>query len=275
MVATKKFSEFAAGSLTNTTNKLVGVSALSGGSNFYTDYPLIWTTAARPVAPPAGTLGYNNNLGQYEYWNGAAWVQLAAGGSGSVNAGTINQLAFYASTGSAVSGFNNSPSSVLSTTSASVPQWVTTLPSALTVPLPNITGVTNASNAAAGSVGEVISSIINQGASVSLTNAIAADVTSINLTAGDWDVWGNIGVGSTLNSLTQAFMWVSATSSTVPDGSLYNATFDLAGINLLTQSVPMRRFNVSTTTTVYLSTFAAFGSGTVGSFGGIYARRAR
>lgn len=275
MVATIKFSQFSNASLTNTTNRIVGVSAPSGGSNFQVAYPLTWTTAARPTTPPAGTLGYNSNLSQYEYWNGAAWVQFAAGGSGSVGVGSINQLAFYAVTGSAVSGFMNSPSSVLITSAGSIPQWATTLPASLTIPTPNITGIINASNANAGSVGEFISSVVAQASAVPLSSVTATDITSITLTAGDWDVWGNVGVGSTALSVTQAYMWISATAGTVPDGSLYNATFFPTGINLITHSVPMLRFNVTTTTIIYLSTYTAFGSGTVAAFGGIYARRVR
>ncbi len=104
MVATIKFSQFAAANLSNTTNKVVGVSSLSGGTNFYIDDPLIWTTSTRPSSPTLFLLGANSSLGQYEYWNGASWVQFAAGGSGTVNLGAIGQVAYYAANGTAVSG---------------------------------------------------------------------------------------------------------------------------------------------------------------------------
>ena len=56
-----------------------------------------------------------------------------------------------------------------------------------TIVTPNLVGVTSASNAAAGSVGEIISALVAVGSPVSLVNATAKNVTSISLTAGDWD----------------------------------------------------------------------------------------
>lgn len=131
MVATVKFSQFVSASLTNTTNMLVGVSSPSGGYNFQVDFPLTWTTGGRPSSPPVGLNGYNTSIGQQEVWNGASWVQFAAGGSGSVNLGATNQLAYYASTGTAVSGLLGADSSVLVSTSTGAPMWSTTLPSGI------------------------------------------------------------------------------------------------------------------------------------------------
>jgi len=85
MVQTIKFSQFNNVVLTNTTNKLVGVSATTGGVNFQSDYTAIWTTAGRPTPPYPGLSGFNSNFSQLEYWDGAAWVQLAAGGGGTVS----------------------------------------------------------------------------------------------------------------------------------------------------------------------------------------------
>ena len=53
-----------------------------------------------------------------------------------------------------------------------------------------LAGVTTNSNAAAGIVGEYISSSIASGSAVSLTTGVSANVTSISLTAGDWEVYG-------------------------------------------------------------------------------------
>src|ERR1019366_2593383 len=103
MVNVVKFSQFAAGSLSNPTNFLVGVSADSGGINIQIPFPFVWTTATRPSSADIGTQGYNSDLGQIEFWNGAAWAQLAAGGAGSVNVGAANEIAWYAANGSSVS----------------------------------------------------------------------------------------------------------------------------------------------------------------------------
>ena len=54
-------------------------------------------------------------------------------------------------------------------------------------------GVTDGSDAAAGQFGEVISSIV-LGPGVTLTTIVPATVTTISLTAGDWDVQGEVWV---------------------------------------------------------------------------------
>ena len=82
MVNTKKFSEFTP-IVTNGTNSLVG---LSNGDNAISNFPLSWTTAQRPVAPTNGTLGYNTDLSEYEYWDTVTsmWFQLGTGDTGTV-----------------------------------------------------------------------------------------------------------------------------------------------------------------------------------------------
>lgn len=56
------------------------------------------------------------------------------GGSGTVNSGTINQLGYYAATGTAISGLATANNGVLVTSGAGVPSISTTLPSGLTIP---------------------------------------------------------------------------------------------------------------------------------------------
>ncbi len=135
-------------------------------------------------------------------------------------------------------------------------------------------GVTDASNAVTGNVGEVIQSIIAFGSAVSFTTGTATDVTSIALTAGDWDVYGNVTyvVGGICTVLIG---WVSATSATLPDASLYAETSTAAGLSNCGFQVPYKRINVSTTTTVYLSGYTSFSTSTVVACGGIFARRVR
>lgn len=141
-----------------------------------------------------------------------------------------------------------------------------------------IIGTTTNNSAAAGSVGEFVSSVIAVGAPTSLTSTTNADVTSISLTAGDWDVLGNIsyvpGSGTTAVSLIG---WISTTSATLPAAQLYNAT--LIGGAVLSIDVgltpPSTRISLSGTTTVYMSTVAVFAVNTLGACGGLYARRVR
>ncbi len=145
-----------------------------------------------------------------------------------------------------------------------------------TINQPNIVGVTNASNAAAGSVGEIISSVIANASSVTMTSNSSTNLTTISLTAGDWDVWGNINFKTVGSSPTQLSVWISTTSATLPDTSLYNALSLSSGISVNTGiQAPYVRINVSTTTTVYLSGLLTNSSGNGSANGGIYARRAR
>jgi hypothetical protein len=287
----------------------------------------------------------------------ASWdcdYSISAGAAGTVNSGLINQLAWYASSGTAVSGLATAASGVLVTSAGSVPSISSTLPSGLTIPgfahsgvnsdITSMTGLTGTlqaptgvissagaqlllftytasavnyfsfinniagsppsisavggdtniilqlggkgtggaavkgtstnDNATAGFVGEFVSSVIPFSSSVSLTNLAAADVTSISLTAGDWDVWGNIHTEFPSNG-TAIYGWTSATSATLPDSSLYNAVVPVGGIGSSGQSVPYKRYSLASTTTIYLSTFGQFSTGTASACGGIYARRVR
>ena len=254
-VSTIKFSQFAAGSLANTTNEIVGITNSTGGTNFKLQFPFVWTTGGRPVAPPAGLEGYNSSLGQIEFWNGAAWAQLAAGGSGSVNVGGQYDLAYYATAGAAVSGLMSAPNSLLITNGSSV------------------VGVTDGSNAAAGSVGEFITSNVPYGSAVNVVpSSTGTDITSILLTAGDWDVWGNMQIFYTGIWTSSASIWTGTISATPPDPSSYTS---VTPDNNCGGNTPNIRVSISATTRVYLSVVANFSSGSAFCSGNISARRAR
>ncbi|CAB4133922.1 hypothetical protein UFOVP265_9 [uncultured Caudovirales phage] len=125
MTNTITFSQFASANLSSNTSTLVGTTAPSGGTNFQVSFPLTWNTEGRPSSPATGILGYNTDLSQYEFWNGAAWVQLAAGGSGTVNTGATNEVAYYAANGTAISGLTTANSGVLVTTNTGSPYIAT------------------------------------------------------------------------------------------------------------------------------------------------------
>ncbi len=130
---------------------------------------------------------------------------------------------------------------------------------------------------AAGYVGEEIESIIANASAVNVPTATSTNVTSISLTAGDWQVWGNVN-GSTFGTTPTAFFgWISTSSASAPDQSLYNGLSLTTGI-LVTGTgfeVPSKRISLAATTTVYLSTFMIFAAGTQSVCGGIFARRLR
>lgn len=265
----------------------------------------------------------------------ASWsAATPVAGAGVVNSGTINNLAYYAATGSTVSALATANNGVLVTSAGGVPSISSTLPSSLVVPSPKITtgifdtngneilaltpvasavnylgvtnaatlgavgvsalgtdtnillsiagkgnagaqlqGCSNASAASAGFVGEYMSATVASGAPVSLVSLTAKTITSISLTAGDWDVYGNVG-------------FIVGGTCTVQEGGISLTTNVLSGDNIFVisnsgnclsnnQSVPPLRVNVSTTTTVYLVALVNFSTSTVTAYGTIQARRAR
>ncbi len=134
----------------------------------------------------------------------------------------------------------------------------------------SVRGTSAADNAIAGYVREFISSVIPHASAVTITTtSTAQNVTSISLTAGDYDVFGNIFLGDA--TFETFYVWLSLTSATFPDVSLVN------GLNVSTNGLgmntPSLRVNVSATTTVYLSTVVSFMTTSPKASGGIYARR--
>ncbi len=124
-------------------------------------------------------------------------------------------------------------------------------------------GVTDGSDAVAGDIGEVLTG----SASAALSNTVAANVASVSLTAGDWDVAGNVVFSPSAG--THSFFGVGL------DGldTFLAATFSTAAINQAL-STATRRYNVTGATTVWVVAEAQF-TGTVTAAGTIRARRAR
>lgn len=139
-----------------------------------------------------------------------------------------------------------------------------------------IVGTTTNNNVVAGSVGELISSVIVAGSATNIANTTPTNLTSISLTAGDWDVWGNIYFTPTVAfSIIQA--WINTVSATVADLSvvaqLSFTSAVMGGGNGIV--VPQQRLSLASTTTVYISGQVVFAAGTANQCGGIYARRRR
>ncbi len=122
-----------------------------------------------------------------------------------------------------------------------------------------------------------MSSLVAVGSPVSLTNNTGANVTSISLTAGDWDVEGAIILSEGTATATARTGGISSTSATVPtDGSeIENGMLTTLVSEKLTLTIPRKRFSLSGTTTVYLPVKVLFSAGTVDAYGQITARRVR
>ncbi len=144
-----------------------------------------------------------------------------------------------------------------------------------------IIGTTTNDNAAALSVGQLVESNVASGSAVSATSTAPIRVTLISLTAGDWDVWANVGslvdVTTTTSQLAGAISLVDNTLPTSPNGGGYFLLDGLsvaAGKNLLLP-VGMMRITVAAPTDVYLVGQATFATSTLGLYGYIGARRRR
>lgn len=141
-------------------------------------------------------------------------------------------------------------------------------------------GTATNDNAAAGEIGEYISSTVASGSAVALTSGVQANVTSISLTAGDWDITGSVFFSSTSTTSFNRYVGgISTTSATIDaTPSRYTDTSIAATVpNLvpLTNNSGPTRFSFASTTTVYLVALASFTVSTSGAYGIIRARRVR
>ena len=189
--------------------------------------------------------------------SGAATLNSLSTSSATISGGTINGTSVGATTAS------TGRFTTLTATSTITPSSTS-----------GIVGTTTNDNANAGSVGEYITATAGP---VSLTTATNANVVSISLTAGDWDVWGAFNYSAAATTTTSS-MQAGITSVSVglpanPLSFFSNGTFPT---NTTQQhAVPQQRFSLSTTTTIYLVATATFATSTATAQGFIAARRVR
>lgn len=138
-----------------------------------------------------------------------------------------------------------------------------------------IVGTNSGDNANGGIVGEYSNSNIPFGAAISLVTATPTDLTSITLTAGDWDVTGNVHLNGSANNITDGICYLTLVSATLPDTSEISTVAGSVLLSALGLVAPMQRVNVTINTTIYIDCQANFGAGTVTACGNISARRVR
>lgn len=140
-----------------------------------------------------------------------------------------------------------------------------------------LTGTATTDAASAGNIGEEIISAVGLGSGPSLTTATSANVTSITLTAGDWDISGQA-----------VFEFASATQSGDSTASLSGVSATLKGDNTdgynglrlttttakQTIALPPERASTGGAN-FYLVAQATFSAGTCKASGFIRARRVR
>jgi len=134
--------------------------------------------------------------------------------------------------------------------------------------------------AAAGYIRLAITSTIVSGSARSQTTATPANVTSIALTAGDWDLQGQVTYIATSVTSAAGALWeagINTTTATLPtDGSeAYEPIMNAVTTTTFKQTINISRkiVNSSAATTQYLAAEATFTAGTVTAYGSITARR--
>lgn len=141
-----------------------------------------------------------------------------------------------------------------------------------TITTANLVGTTSGGNAAAGSVGEYITAT---GSGISLTSTVTSNITTIPLSAGDWEVSGTVNVTFAGGG---GFEVIGGTSSTPFTTSVLGTYFRNAVttsiLSVQTYAVPVSRVNIAGPATWFLVVNSTF-PGTATASGVINAIRAR
>lgn len=141
-----------------------------------------------------------------------------------------------------------------------------------------VQGTNTNDSAASGNVGEAV---VNTGGGLSLATNTPLNITSISLTAGDWDVSALAsftGAGITVTSnITVSISNTSATQDSTNGRQVlyrFNGGSGHADLNFAT-SIPPYRISLAATTTIYLVATVTFTTSTYNASGRLYARRMR
>lgn len=150
------------------------------------------------------------------------------------------------------------------------------------IPTANLLTSSTNDSAAAGKIGEYVSGSTAVASPVSLTTNTAANITSISLTAGDWDVWGTIGfTGNSATLVTYLLGVATQTSATMTNADSFSSQiYGSSGLAVFAVAeqvfnIPQTRVSLSGTTTIYLVGQAGFSVSTASGFGRLHARRVR
>lgn len=143
-----------------------------------------------------------------------------------------------------------------------------------------LSGVTDASNATAGFIGEAVRSAFTASSAASSTNW--GDITTISLTAGDWDVSAQMFTESNGATVTAQFQVAVSlfSGNTTTDHVRGDNVMESVGpsgsiLNAGNVTISNYRINVSSTTTVYFKENMTFTGGPPVLWGRISARRVR
>lgn len=280
--------DFGAQSLSN-------LSSLDVASNYHVDGLGVQTLAqaATPANPAAGFdklyVKSDNKLYLKTSAGSEVLVGPSAGGIASINGDST--AAQVISGTSPMSASTSAGTTTVSMTAASgaASGYVTTGTqtmagnktfSGTVTPSAGLVGVTNGSNAASGIVGEYVASQNSGGVISPAPNNQFADLLSISLTAGDWDVSAGCNLYANNGTTSDFEFGISLVAGNDSTGLLQGVNYIIAaipvtGTNSYSQFIAPYRVSVSTTTTVYLKVFNTFAVATPFYIGRISARRVR
>jgi hypothetical protein len=187
---------------------------------------------------------------------------------------TLEGVTSTGATGTGNLVFSSSPTFITPTLGAATATTIAFSPTT-----GGLIGTTTNDNASTGNVGEFITSNITSASALSMSTGTPLNITSISLTAGDWDIKANVSfIPAATTSITRLVGWSSATSATLPDASLYSSniwTAFVPGVIPVGITCPTIRVSLAVPTTIYLTGQATFTVSTMKGCGTISARRSR
>jgi hypothetical protein len=142
-----------------------------------------------------------------------------------------------------------------------------------TTQLFNILGRTNGSAQSAGNIGQILNvTLLSTDIGVTIPNNITTNIISLVLTPGNWALFASAYVTNSTNQVDPITFSLNTVSATLDD-SIYNAILEqTANTNKFAAQLPVRFFNVSVNTTIFLICRATH-TGTMTGYGKIDALR--
>jgi lysophospholipase L1-like esterase len=140
-----------------------------------------------------------------------------------------------------------------------------------------VRGTTTNNNATAGNIGEYVFSNITSGSAVPLSNGTPANITSITLTAGDWDIEGSVSFSLAAATATSFKAGGSGLSANFgADNTWASTPINTTTLtDIFTQNIPRQRISIATSSTVFLVGQTNFSAGSISGYGLLRARRVR
>jgi hypothetical protein len=255
LYATGTAGAVVAASVAGLTIGTTGLLISPGGLTVPTDTTSAALASPNVVVNPTGNIYWN------EYVNASSAIRIVAGYSAQLGYTAVgNMFLNLWPTGAAGGALTGTPAG----------QFTFAQNGAFTAS-GGITGFTTGTNAASGIVGEFITTTGGPGA---ITASAWTSVASIPLPPGDWDVWGYVAVSAAAFVISNVNAGIGTTSNAAvsPFASINVSPANIANYNV---ALPMVRYNITATTTVYGNVFVALTSGSPTATVILNARRRR